>query len=105
MRRSRLEKYLSILEALALQPVGLEEMSYASNIECRMLKRHLGFLISLHLVERRTVRKGISYSLSPRGLMVLKALRAQERIEKLKKVLPLKTRRARIFGVETNTSG
>ena len=89
MGLSRLEKYLIILEALIPQPIELEDISFNTNIECRMLKQYLSFLISYQLVEDRLMRKKVVYAINGRGLAVIKTLRAQKYFTKLKRMLPL----------------
>lgn len=85
--RSKLEKYLNILEVLVPQPRKFEDISYNANMECRMQKRYLSFLISHNLVEEAHLDGGISYSITARGLAVLKTLEAEKYFEKIKKVL------------------
>jgi len=90
MSRSRLENYLSILEALVPQPLNFEEVSYEADIECRTLRRYLNFLISNNLVEERPLNKKILiYAITERGLAVVKTLKAQRYLQKLKNVLPV----------------
>ncbi len=90
MPRSKLEKYLSILEALVPQPSKLDKISYKTNIECRTLKRHVAFLIMNKLVEKRSSSKlGSVYAITERGLAVFKTLQAQKYFERLKTILPV----------------
>ncbi len=90
MPRSRLEKYLGILEALVPQPLKLEKISYKTNIECRMLRQYLDFLVMYTLVEERVSNKnGAVFAITDRGLAVFKTLRAQKYFQKLKKILPV----------------
>lgn len=90
MSRSRLEKYLSILEVLVPQPLKFENISYKANIECNTLKRYLDFLISHKLVEERPLsKKKVAYAITERGLAVFKTLRAQRYFQKLRNVLPV----------------
>lgn len=90
MSRSRLEKYLSILEALVPQPLEFEDMSYKADIECGTLKQYLGFLLSHNLIEeRRLNKKRAIYAITERGLAVFKTLRAQKYFQKLKNILPV----------------
>lgn len=90
MQRSKLEKYLKILEVLVPEPVELEEISYETNIECRMLKQYLRFLIINKLVEKRSADKAqMIYAITERGLAVFRTLKAQKYFEKLKSILPM----------------
>jgi len=90
MSRSRLEKYLSILETLVPEPLEFEDISYKADIECSMLKRYLDFLLYHKLVEeRRLNKKRTVYAITERGLAVFKTLRAQKYFQKLKNILPV----------------
>jgi len=88
--RSRLEKYLSILEALVPDPQDVEGISYDTDLECRTLKRHLDFLISHKLVEERLLsQRKTAYAITERGVMVFKTLQAQKYLAKMKSILPM----------------
>lgn len=90
MPRSKLEKYLSILETLVPQSLELEHISYNTNIECRILKRYLNFLISYRLVDERPLTKEeVVYGITERGLAVFKTLQAQKYFQKIKNILPV----------------
>ncbi|MFQ6068588.1 MAG: winged helix-turn-helix domain-containing protein [Candidatus Bathyarchaeia archaeon] len=90
MPRSRLEKYLSILEALVPQPLEFENISYKASLECSTLKKYLNFLISHNLVEERSLdKKRVVYAITERGLAVFKTLQAQKYFQKLKNILPV----------------
>ena len=103
---SRLEKYLIILEALIPQPIELEALAFSTNIECRMLKQYLSFLISHQLAEDRAVRSKVVYAINDRGLAVTKVLRVQKYLETLKRVLPVveETEKSQISNIRTNAS-
>lgn len=90
MPRSRLEKYLSILDVLVPEPLEFESISYKTNIECKTLRRHLSFLVEHNLVEGRPLdRKRTVYAITERGLAVFKTLQAQEYFKKLRDILPV----------------
>jgi len=89
MRRSRLEKYLSILEALVHQPLEPENISFNTNIECRALMNYIRYLISQNLVEENQTRSRTNYAITDRGITVLKTLQAQKYFKKLKQILPI----------------
>ncbi len=90
MPRSKLEKYLNILEVLIPSPLRFEKISYKTNIECNVLKRCLNFLITYKLVEERAAKKGSAiYAITERGLAVFKTLQAQEYFQKLRRILPV----------------
>ncbi len=90
MPRSKLEKYLYILEVLIPSPLKFEKISYKANIECNILRQYLNFLISYKLVEERVARKGRAiYAITERGLAVFKTLQAQKYFRKLRRILPV----------------
>jgi len=90
MPRSKLEKYLSILEVLVPRPLKFEKISYKANMECNMLKRYLNSLVSQKLVEERSLNNGkVVYAITERGLAVFKTLQAQKYLQRLKDILPV----------------
>jgi predicted transcriptional regulator len=90
MPRSKLEKYLDILEVLVPRPLQFEKISYKANMECTILKRNLNFLVSHKLVEERSLNKGkIVYAITERGLAVFKTLQAQKYLQRIKSILPV----------------
>ncbi|UCE95151.1 MAG: hypothetical protein JSV51_05280 [Candidatus Bathyarchaeota archaeon] len=89
MPRSRLEKYLSVLEVLVPRPSRLDSISYKTNIECTTLRKYLTFLISNNLVEEHhSEKRKTVYAITERGSAVFKTLQVQKYFEKLKKTLP-----------------
>ncbi len=90
MARSKLEKYLSILEALVPQPLKFEKVSYKAKVDCSTLKQCMDFLIFHKLVEERVSTKTKTvYAITERGLAVFKTLRAQKYFTKLRKIIPV----------------
>lgn len=88
MTRSKLEKYLNILEVLVHKPLEFEAISYGANLECKMLKRYLDFLTLHKLVEERLSKNlKFTYALTDRGLAVFKTLQAREYFKKLRNTL------------------
>jgi len=85
MRRSKLEMYIDILKVLADHgPLKLTHLMYKTNINCNVLKDYMEFLIKQDLVEEKAVgKKRFTYTIAPRGRIVLKAF------GELKKVLPI----------------
>jgi len=85
LRRSKLEMYVDILKVLARSgPLKLTHIMYKANVNCSVLKEYLDFLIAQNLVEEKTVgKKRIVYSITERGITVLKYFR------ELKSVLPI----------------
>ena len=89
MSRSKLEKYLSILEALIPNPRKFEEVSYQTKIECGTLKRYMNFLATHKLIEERPSDEGVVQAVTDRGLAVFKTLRAKEYFKRIRSVLPV----------------
>ena len=85
MRRSKLEVYLDVLGVLERSgQLKSTRMMYETNVNCRVLKKYLGFLTKQGLVEERTVGKRRSvYAITQRGITVLNHFR------ELKQVLPI----------------
>jgi predicted transcriptional regulator len=77
LRRSKLETYLGILEVLERHSeLKLTHIMYETNVNCCVLKKYLGFLIKQDLVEEQTGgRKRMVYSITQRGITVLKYFR------------------------------
>jgi len=89
MAPSKLDRYLNILDALVGRPRKLDRIAYKLNMECAFLKRHLDFLVSNGLVEKRRLSdKHVVYAINERGISVFKTLRALKYLEKLKASLP-----------------
>jgi predicted transcriptional regulator len=86
MRRSKLEIYIDILDVLALKgQLKLTHIMYKSNVNCKVLKEQLEFLIKNGLVEERILRKErIVYSATPKGIKVLKYFREIEQVFPMK---------------------
>jgi predicted transcriptional regulator len=105
MPPSKLDKYLSVLEALVLGPQKLDSIAYKAKMECNSLKHRLDFLVSNGLVEERYLRgKRMVYVINERGLSVFKTLRALKYLEKLKKTLPIIMEAQEITSVLTEHS-
>jgi predicted transcriptional regulator len=85
MRRSKLEMYVDILKVLGQKgPLKLTHIMYKANVNCKVLKEYLDFLLKQGLIEERVVGKSrIVYANTQRGIMVLKYFR------ELNKALPI----------------
>jgi predicted transcriptional regulator len=85
MRRSKLEMYVDILQVLSRRgPLKLTHVMYKANVNCKVLKEYLDFLIKQSLIEERIVGKSRTvFAITPRGITVLKYFR------ELKQVLPI----------------
>ncbi|HUK85862.1 MAG TPA: winged helix-turn-helix domain-containing protein [Candidatus Acidoferrum sp.] len=82
MRRSKLERYVDILNELAnTGQLKLNQIMNKSNLNGTKLRDYLDFLIKQDLVEERTPKKNcIFFAITQRGLNVLRHFRelAQE---------------------------
>ena len=78
MRRSKLETYEAVLEALVAKPLSVENISYETDIECSVLVERLDYLLENGLVELRPVGEKGGYAITERGVAVLKALNFQK---------------------------
>jgi predicted transcriptional regulator len=86
MRRSKLEIYIDILDVLALKgQLKLTHIMYKSNVNCKVLKEQLEFLIKNSLVEERILRKEkVVYGITSKGIQVLKYFREIEQVFPMK---------------------
>lgn len=87
MRRSRLELYEAILEALVMKPLNLDRLSYKTSIDCTTLNKHLDFLIRNGLVEERIVGQKMLYAATERGMTVFRTLDFQKYVKKISSTL------------------
>jgi predicted transcriptional regulator len=78
MRRSKLEAYEAILEALVNKPLSVENVAYETDMECTGLVERLDYLLENGLVELRPIGKTGGYAITDRGVAVLKALNFQK---------------------------
>jgi len=85
MRRSKMEMYISTLEALAYYgPLKLTRVTYKAKMNCSQLKAILADLIQKKLVEERKLAKNkIVYAATPKARTVLSYF------EELKEMLPI----------------
>jgi len=69
--------YIDILEVLALKgQLKLTHIMYKSNVNCKVLKSQLDFLMKSSLVEERIFRKDkVVFAITPKGMATLKAFR------------------------------
>jgi predicted transcriptional regulator len=60
MRRSKLEVYVDVLDALVFYgPLRLTRITYKANVNCSLLKQILNELIENELVEERKLKKNV----------------------------------------------
>jgi predicted transcriptional regulator len=83
MRKSKLESYVDILEALVNTPLTLDHIAYEVNIDCTILRQHVGFLTKNGLVEERGSDKGMLHAITEKGIAVLRVLNFQKYLGKI----------------------
>ena len=83
MRRSKLELYEAILNALVNKALTVDSIAYTCNMDCVALRQRLNFLMKSGLVEEKRYKKKTRYALTRRGLAIFKTLTITRRLEKL----------------------
>jgi predicted transcriptional regulator len=83
MRRSKLESYEDILEALVKKPLTIDNIAYETNMNCPILTQRLDFLMKYGLVQERSSSKKKLYGITERGIAVFKTLNFQKYLEKV----------------------
>ena len=91
MRRSKLEVYVDVLQAInCTGQLKITQIMRKSNINGNVLKGHLDYLSNNGMIAERKHRNSKYYSLTEKGIKVLRALREVEQMfspEKSKKSL------------------
>ena len=87
MRRSKLESYEAVLEALVKKPLSIDRVAYETGMDCNVLNRRLDFLIENGLVEERPLPRKTLYAITERGVAVFKTLNFRKYLEKVSDVL------------------
>jgi predicted transcriptional regulator len=77
--------YVDILQVLSHRgPLKLTHVMYKANVNCKVLKEYLDFLITQNLIEERPVGKNRTvFAITQRGVTVLKYFR------ELRQALPI----------------
>lgn len=83
MRRSKLESYEAILEALVKKPQPIDRIAYETSIDCTVICRRLGFLVENGLVEERALPRNTLFAITERGMAVFKTLNFRKYLEKI----------------------
>jgi predicted transcriptional regulator len=87
LRRSKLESYEAILEALVKKPQPVDRIAYETDMDCTVLCKRLGFLVENGLVEERPLPKDMNYAITDRGVAVVKTLNFRRYLEKVSHTL------------------
>lgn len=85
MKRSKLESYEAILEALVEKPLSNDDISFTTGIDCTIANRHLSFLQRNKLITERIADNTRLYALTERGIAVFKTLSFQKYLNKISK--------------------
>lgn len=83
MKKSKLESYEAILEALVEKPLSVDDIAFTAGIDCTITDKHLRFLIRNELISERTVDNRRLYALTERGIAVFKTLSFQKYLNKI----------------------
>jgi predicted transcriptional regulator len=89
MRRSKLELYEDVLNALAKKPLTVDSIAYKCNMDCFALRQRLDFLMKNDLVEEKNCKKKTVYALTRRGHVIFKTLTITRHLEKLQTTLKM----------------
>ena len=89
MRRSKLELYEDVLNALAEKPLTVDNIAYECNMDCVALRQRLDFLVKNRLVEEKNCKKKTVYALTKRGISTFKTLTNTRRLEKLQTTIKM----------------
>jgi predicted transcriptional regulator len=87
VRRSKLETYEAILEALMKRPLDIDRISYETGLDFAVLNQRLSFLMENGLVEERFLPKKTLYAITERGVAVFKTLNFEKYLEKVSHAL------------------
>lgn len=75
MGKSKLERYIDILQTLVSQgPIRLTQLMHKTALSQSMLRGHLDFLMQQDLVEKQSLGKNRIYVITDRGFRVLKVV-------------------------------
>jgi predicted transcriptional regulator len=83
LRRSKLESYEAILEALVKKPQPIDRIAYETDIDCTVICKRLTFLIENGLVKERPLPGNTRFAITERGVAVFKTLNFRKYLEKI----------------------
>jgi DNA-binding HxlR family transcriptional regulator len=84
LRKSRLESYESILEALVKEPLSLSNLSLETHMSQPILVQRLMSLIQKGLIEERPTQKTRVYAITEKGSNVIRVLDFPKYLRKIK---------------------
>lgn len=83
MRRSKLESYECMLEAMVSNPLSLEHLVFRTQMDVDVVRKGLVFLVKNGLVEERGRPNTPLYAVTERGVAVLKILDFPKYLDKI----------------------
>ena len=83
MRRSKLESYECMLEAMVSNPLSVEHLVLKTQMDVEVIRKGLEFLVKNGLVEERGRPDTPLYAVTERGVAVLKILNFPKYLEKI----------------------
>jgi len=83
MRKSKLESYEDILQALVSSPLTLDRIAYETNMNCEIVRQRLDFLARNGLIEERESRKKNLFATTEKGAAVIKTLSFERYLGKI----------------------
>jgi predicted transcriptional regulator len=84
MRKSKLESYEDILEALVNGPLTLDALASEAHLNLTLLEQNLKFLIKSALVEDRKTENTTAFAITEKGTTVIKVLNFQKYLRRIK---------------------
>lgn len=84
MRKSKLESYEDILEALVNRPLTLHALASEAHLDLRLLEQNLKSLINSALVEDRKTENTSAFAITEKGTTVIKVLNFQKYLRRIK---------------------
>jgi predicted transcriptional regulator len=85
MRKSKLESYEDILEALVDKILTTDQIADEIDVNCTILRQRLDFLIKNSLVEEQELGKTTLYTITEGGMAVLRTLNFQKHLGEIVK--------------------
>ncbi len=84
MRKSKLENYEAILQALVDRYLSVDSLAFTCGMDCSRVVDRLAFLMRNGLVEEKQCHNKTLYALTKRGVTIQKTLAITKRLEELK---------------------